>query len=224
MAQIGPAAMLAGYSRGIFPMAEARGSPVLHWVEPRLRGVIPLDRFHVSRSLARAIRKGDYRITTDRDFDAVVAACADRPETWINADLHSLYAALHALGHAHSLEIWREDRLIGGVFGVTLGRAFCGETMFSRERDASKIALAYLVDRLRRAGFILFDTQFLTPHLASLGAVEMSQRAYLGRLAVALEGAADFTAPPIPQPSELLSSAGSSGSASGRMQDRIQTS
>lgn len=222
-----PQVMLDGYRRGIFPMAEARHLPQLHWIEPRQRGVIPLDGFHISRSLARTIRRGKYRITADAAFGAVVAACAGRRETWINPELEGLYGALHAMGHAHSLEVWREGHLIGGVFGVTIGRAFCGETMFSRERDASKIALAYLVDRLRRSGFILFDTQFLTPHLASLGAIEMPQERYLRHLEQALAGRADFSAPAIPQPPELLSSAGAASGAaggSGRMQDRTQIS
>lgn len=219
-----PERMLDGYRRGIFPMAEGRHAPGLHWIEPRQRGILPLDGFHVSRSLARAIRRGDYSVSVDQAFHAVVAACADRAETWINAELEGLYAGLHARGHAHSLEVWREGALIGGVFGVTLGRVFCGETMFSRATDASKIALAYLVDRLRRAGFALFDTQFLTPHLASLGAIEIPQADYLRLLQQALAGEADFTARALPQPSELVSSLGAAGAASGRMQPSTQTS
>ncbi|MCY1125682.1 leucyl/phenylalanyl-tRNA--protein transferase [Frigidibacter sp. RF13] len=217
--------MLQGYRRGIFPMAESRESPQLHWVEPRLRGILPLDGFHLSRSLRRRILRGGYEIAIDRDFMGTVRACADRPETWINDTLLLLYGALFSAGHAHSLEVWRDGRLIGGVFGVTFGQVFCGETMFSRETDASKIALAYLVDRLRRTGFLLFDTQFLTPHLASLGAVEISQSHYLQRLAVAREMVADFGAADAPQPPELVSALSSAGAgASGRMQDRTQTS
>ena len=200
-----PDAMLQGYRRGIFPMAENRDSAGLHWVEPHLRGVMPLDGFHISRSLRRRILRGGYEVTVNRDFGAVVAACADRPETWINGGLVGLYAALHQAGHAHSLEVWRQGRLTGGVFGVTFGRTFCGETMFSREVDASKIALAYLVDRLRQAGFVLFDTQFLTPHLASLGGVEITQGDYLVRLKRALTGPpADFGAPAGPSPQLLM--------------------
>lgn len=221
-----PEGMLAGYARGIFPMAEGRDSAGLHWVEPKRRGIIPLGGFHVSRSLRRRLLRGGYEIAVDADFPGVVAACADREETWINPALSDLYAALFAAGHAHSLEVRREGRLIGGVFGVTFARVFCGETMFSREADGSKIALAYLVERLRQAGFRLFDTQFLTPHLASLGGIEISQRAYLLRLRAALAGRADFAAARIPQPPELLSSlAGAGGAApSGRIQDRTQTS
>lgn len=204
-ADLTPERMLRAYGRGIFPMAEARDSDELHWVEPRLRGIIPLDGFHISRSLGRRIRRGDHEVTVNRDFAGVVAACAERTETWINDRLATLYAGLHRIGHAHSLEIRREGRLIGGVFGVTLGRVFCGETMFSRETDASKIALAYLVDRLRQAGFVLFDTQFLTPHLASLGGIEIAQADYLRHLAAALAGGpADFAAPALPAPYLLM--------------------
>ncbi len=230
-----PERMLAAYRRGIFPMAEARDSDVLHWVEPRRRGIFPLDGFHVSRSLRRAILRADYQITTDRAFAEVVAACGDRDETWINEVLIALYDALHRMGHAHSLEVWRDGRLIGGVFGLTFGRVFCGETMFSRERDASKIALTYLVDRLQRAGFALFDTQFLTPHLASLGAIDIPQTDYLALLKEAnSDGEADFGAVPLPQPPEVLSGFGAGRAASpaeaagaapsGRMQRSTQIS
>jgi leucyl/phenylalanyl-tRNA--protein transferase len=222
---LSPEMLLEGYRRGIFPMADSRGSAELHWIEPRRRGIMPLDGFHVSRSLRRRILRGGYEVTVDRDFAGVVAACADRPETWINETLSRLYAGLFRRGHAHSLEVWRDGRLTGGVFGVTFARVFCGETMFSRETDASKIALAYLVDRLRRAGFTLFDTQFLTPHLASLGAVEIPQATYLKRLAEASQGTADFRAPALPQPSELVPpSSGAAGGGSGTMQPRTQTS
>ena len=195
-----PEIMLQAYAQGIFPMAEGRDSPELHWVEPQRRGVFPLDGFHISRRLRRRILAGGYEVRCDTEFSAVVAACAARSETWINAPLHRLYNELQRMGHAHSLEIWADEGLIGGVFGVTLGRAFFGESMFSRRADGSKIALAYLVDRLREAGFVLFDTQFLTPHLASLGAIEFPRAEYLRRLAVALEGVADFEGPaPAPQ-------------------------
>lgn len=203
-APLTPELLLRGYAHGIFPMAESRDSGELHWVEPRLRGIFPLDRFHISRSLARRILAGNYEVAVNRDFSAVVHACANRLETWINDDLHGLYADLHRLGHAHSLEIIRDGTLVGGVFGVTLGRAFFGESMFSTITDASKIALAYLVDRLMQTGFTLFDTQFLTPHLASLGAVEITRADYRKRLAAALEGDADFCDAELPLPQLLM--------------------
>lgn len=197
-------AMLSGYARGIFPMAEGRDEAELHWVDPRQRGIIPLDGFHISRSLARDIRRGNYTVRTNSAFAEVVRLCAARPETWINAPLAALYGRLHAIGHAHSLEVWREGDLAGGVFGVTLGAAFFGESMFSTRANGSKIALAYLVDRLGRAGFTLFDTQFLTPHLASLGAVEIPRAAYRARLVAALARRADFSLPAVPDPHSLL--------------------
>ena len=192
--QLTPEIILRAYTAGIFPMAESRDDQDLFWVDPRRRGVIPLDGFHISRSLARAIRRGDYRVSIDRDFAGVVDGCADREETWISERIRTLYMSLFDLNRAHSLEVWDESwtHLIGGVYGVTLGRAFFGESMFSRRRDASKIALAWLVDHLRRCGFTLFDTQFLTPHLASLGGVEIPRAEYRARLAEALEGDADF--------------------------------
>lgn len=199
-----PDLMLAGYAEGIFPMAESRDSEALHWVDPRRRGIFSLPRIRISGSLARRIRRGDYRIAIDAAFGEVVAACAARDETWINAPLRDLYGALHGLGHAHSLEVWQDGALSGGVFGITLGAAFFGESMFSRRTDASKIALAYLVDRLNMGGFRLFDTQFLTPHLASLGAVEIPRAEYRARLAEALRHDADFTAPRTPAPQLLL--------------------
>lgn len=199
-----PALMLAAYARGVFPMAESRTSTGLHWIEPRRRGIFDLDHFHLPRSLRQRVRAARHEISVDRDFMGVVEACAARPETWINAPLLAMYEALHHMGRAHSLEVWEGGTLVGGVYGVTLGRAFMGESMFSRQTDASKIALAYLVDRLRRARFLLFDTQFLTPHLASLGAVEIPQADYRRRLAAALEGEADFNLPNIPTPQELI--------------------
>jgi leucyl/phenylalanyl-tRNA--protein transferase len=199
-----PDLMLAGYADGVFPMAESRDAETLHWVDPRRRGIFPLPNFHISRSLEREIRAENYRIRTNSAFSKVVAACAERDETWINAPLSRLYAALHATGHAHSVEVWQDGELTGGVFGLTLGAAFFGESMFSRRRDASKLALAYLVDRLNAAGFRLFDTQFLTPHLASLGAIEISRGDYRKRLAAALQQEADFTAPQTPTPQLLL--------------------
>ena len=187
-----PDILLRAYGIGIFPMAESRDNPEIHWVDPKRRGVFPLEGFHISRSLAKHILTADYRVTVDTAFAEVVAGCADRPETWINAEITALYTALHQMGQAHSLEVWQEDALIGGVYGVTLGAAFFGESMFSRQTNASKTALAYLVHRLRAGGFQLFDTQFLTPHLASLGAVEIPQAEYHRRLAQAQQAQASF--------------------------------
>ncbi|WP_170473432.1 leucyl/phenylalanyl-tRNA--protein transferase [Ruegeria arenilitoris] len=191
---LSPELLLHGYSIGIFPMAEHRDDPELFWVDPKFRGVFPLDGFHISRSLARRIRKCGYTITINQNFDGVVDGCADRSDTWINPELRRLYRSLHHSGHAHSLEVWEDEELVGGVFGVALGAAFFGESMFSLRKDASKIALAYMVDRLRRTGFTLFDAQFLTAHLASLGAIEISRAVYQSELKQALDLSADFTA------------------------------
>jgi leucyl/phenylalanyl-tRNA--protein transferase len=188
--------LLRAYAAGIFPMAESRDDPAVHWVDPLRRGVFPLNGFVVSRSLARAIRRDDYDVTVDSDFAGVVDACADRPETWINGPIRALYLDLFRAGFAHALEVRaRDGALIGGVYGVTLGAAFFGESMFSRRRDASKIALAWLIHRLRAGGFALFDTQFLTPHLASLGAVEIGRGEYHRRLAAALDRRAAWAPP-----------------------------
>lgn len=187
--------MLQGYANGIFPMAETRDDADVFWVEPGRRGIMPLDGFHMSRSLARRVRRGGFSVTRNRDFAGVVTACGARDETWINDLLFGLYLDLHRAGHAHSLEIRDADgELTGGVYGVTLGAAFFGESMFSRRTDASKLALAFLVAHLNNCGFRLFDVQFLTPHLASLGAVEIPRTAYRQKLSDALEGAADFNA------------------------------
>ena len=188
-----PDILLRAYGIGIFPMAESRDNPEIHWVDPKRRGVFPLDGFHISRSLAKHILTADYRVSVDEAFSEVVSGCADRPETWINAEITELYTALHQMGFAHSLEVWQGEALIGGVYGVTLGAAFFGESMFSRQTNASKTALAYLTHRLRAGGFALFDTQFLTPHLASLGAVEIPRAEYQRRLAAAVQGQASFT-------------------------------
>ncbi|MPL84614.1 Leucyl/phenylalanyl-tRNA--protein transferase [bioreactor metagenome] len=196
--------LLSGYARGIFPMAQSRDDPELLWFEPHARGIVPLRGFHVSRSLARKIRRGGFDIRIDTAFRAVVEACAAREETWINGPLFTLYDALFAIGHAHSLEVWQGGALVGGVFGVTLGGAFFGESMFSRVPDASKVALTYTVDRLQQTGFVLFDTQYLTPHLASLGGVEIPRLEYRRRLAAALPLTADFTAAPVPDAQSVL--------------------
>lgn len=173
-------------------MAASRDDPEIHWMDPRRRGIFPVEGFHISRSLRRRIRQGDYQARVDTDFAAVVRACAAREETWINAEIFDLYARLHAAGHAHAQEIWQDGRLIGGVYGVVLGRAFFGESMFSAATDGSKLALAHLMARLRAGGFSLFDTQYLTPHLASLGAIEISRAEYHRRLELALQGTARF--------------------------------
>ncbi len=201
---LSPELLLHGYSIGVFPMAEHRDDPEIFWVDPRRRGIFPLDGFHISRSLARRMRQGGYSITIDRDFAGVLDGCADRAETWINSEIRQHYLTLFAMGHAHSLEVWHDDKLTGGVYGVVLGRAFFGESMFSRRTDASKIALAFLVDHLREAGFTLFDTQFLTEHLASLGAIEIPRGTYHRLLSAAIEGGADFTAPPIPSAQDVI--------------------
>ncbi|SLN43355.1 Leucyl/phenylalanyl-tRNA--protein transferase [Roseivivax jejudonensis] len=195
---VSPQLVLQAYRVGVFPMAEHRNDPDIFWVDPRHRGIIPLDRFRISKSLARTLRKDRYEVTLDRDFAGVMHACADRPETWINAEILGLYAALHEQGHAHSLEVWQDGELAGGVYGVAFGAVYCGESMFSRRRDGSKIALAWLVDHLKTTGFQLFDTQFLTPHLASLGGVEITRSEYQDRLATAAAASADFLGAPLP--------------------------
>ncbi|NIZ59921.1 leucyl/phenylalanyl-tRNA--protein transferase [Sedimentitalea sp. CY04] len=196
--------LLRAYSVGVFPMAEHQDDPEVFWVDPKLRGILPLDGFRISRSLAKRLKRGAFQITIDQDFPAVVRACADRAETWINDDIYNRYVELHQLGHAHSVEVWQDGELSGGVYGVTLGGAFFGESMFSRRTDASKIALCFLIDRLRQAGFTLCDTQFITPHLASMGGVEISRDDYQARLKDALLVTSDFTAPAIPTAQEML--------------------
>ena len=175
-------------------MAESRDDPEVHWVDPSIRGVLPLDGFHISRSLARVMQNGTLEARFDTDFEGVVRGCADREETWINDTIFDLYRDLNRMGHAHCQEIWDGDELVGGVYGVSLGCAFFGESMFSRRTNASKVALAYLVDRLRQTGFTLFDTQFLTAHLKSLGGVEVERNDYLRALEKAVAGKADITA------------------------------
>lgn len=206
---ITPAILLRAYAAGIFPMAERRDDPEIHWVDPRRRGILPLDGFHISRSLRRRILTAPWRVTADTAFAATVEACADRDETWINDTIFALYVSLHRAGYAHSIEVWEGDDLIGGVYGVTLGSAFFGESMFSRRTDASKAALAYAVHRLRAGGFTLFDTQFLTPHLQSLGGIEIPRGEYHRRLAAALQTTARFDPEGYsPSPSGVVSSAG----------------
>lgn len=185
-----PEILLRAYAEGLFPMAERRGDPTLYWISPEMRGVIPLENFHVPRRLARTVRNGPFTITSDKAFRAVMEACAapgpGREESWINDEILRLYTALNASGHAHSLECWRDGKLVGGLYGVKLGAAFFGESMFSRERDASKVALVHLVEGLRAGGFVLLDTQFITGHLARFGAIEIPRAQYLRRLHDAL--------------------------------------
>lgn len=179
---ITPELLLRAYSIGMFPMSESADDPELFWVEPDIRGIIPLDGFHVSKSLQKAIRKAPFDIRFDTAFDQVVEKCAeaadDRPSTWINQQIKDLYGALHRLGHAHSVEAWEGDELVGGLYGVTLGSAYFGESMFSRRTNASKICLVYLVARLRERGFTLLDTQFTTEHLKTFGAVDIPKADY----------------------------------------------
>lgn len=200
---ITPELLLQAYAAGVFPMAESRDDPELFWVAPTRRGIFPLPGFHVSRSLRRRLLSAPFRITYDQDFAGVIDGCASRESTWISGTIRALYLRLFEMGHAHSVEVWEEGTLVGGVYGVTLGAAFFGESMFSRRTDASKIALAYLTDRLKRTGFTLFDTQYLTSHLASLGAIEIPKAQYHARLADALAHDADFTAPLSQTPYEV---------------------
>ena len=189
---LSPEVLLFAYQQGLFPMAEGRNAKQIQWIQPEKRGIFQLGNFHISKSLRRVILKKDYSITINSCFPKVMEKCADRSETWINDDIYNCYCKLHEDGFAHSVEVWRNSHLIGGVYGVTIGAAFFGESMFSEAANGSKIALAYLHDRLLKAGFLLFDTQFLTEHLASLGAIEISQTQYLVKLEKALNKNAIF--------------------------------
>lgn len=194
--EITPEVLLKAYACGIFPMAESADDPSLYWIEPEMRGLIPLDGFHVPSRLRRTIKADVFEVVVDRDFDAVINACAaptkGRRKTWINQRIRTLYGALHRMGRAHSVECWREGQLVGGLYGVSLGRAFFGESMFSRETDASKVALTHLVARLKAGGYTLLDTQFVTDHLRQFGALEVPRREYQRLLNAALVGSADF--------------------------------
>jgi leucyl/phenylalanyl-tRNA---protein transferase len=189
--RLDPDLLLRAYAQGIFPMADARDADEVYWVEPKRRGILPLESLHISRSLAKTLKSGRFETRVDTAFEEVLRLCAeearDRPSTWINSQIEEAVIALHGRGHAHSVECWHGGVLVGGLYGISLGRAFFGESMFSRMTDASKVALAALVDWLRANRFTLLDCQFLTPHLATLGAVEVSRAAYLKRLAEALE-------------------------------------
>jgi leucyl/phenylalanyl-tRNA--protein transferase len=190
MKMIDPELLLRAYSIGVFPMADSRGADDVYWVEPKKRGILPLDQFRLSRSLAKVLRSDRFTMTADQAFSSVVAHCAertpDRPDTWINPAIETAYADLHRRGHAHSIETWHDGELVGGLYGVKLGAAFFGESMFSRESNASKVALAHLVARLKIGRFQLLDCQFITDHLASLGALEVSRDAYVALLDSAL--------------------------------------
>ena len=199
--EITPEVLLKAYACGIFPMAESAEDPGLIWIEPELRGIIPLDDFHVPRRLARTVRSDEFDIRIDHDFDAVLAGCSEpqpgRAHTWINRRISVLYRKLFAIGHCHTVEVYRDDELVGGLYGVSLGRAFFGESMFHRARDASKVALVHLVARLKAGGFGLLDTQYVTEHLKTFGALEVPQRQYHRLLEAALVGEGDFAALPI---------------------------
>ena len=200
-----PELLLRAYAAGVFPMSEAQDDPRVFWVDPDRRGVLPLDGFHLSRSLRRTIARRPFELTLDIAFEEVVRGCAARDETWINDAIFRGYFALHRMGYAHSVEVWDGDDLVGGVYGVALGRAFFGESMFSRSTDASKVALATLIAHLRQTGFVLFDTQFITDHLARLGAVEIARAEYRRRLAAALsDGVAEILSRPLPRGTEVI--------------------
>ncbi|MGA2287923.1 leucyl/phenylalanyl-tRNA--protein transferase [Bradyrhizobium sp.] len=194
--EITPELLLRAYACGIFPMAESADDPTLFWVEPEMRGVIPLDGFRIASRLKRTVRSDTFIVTANRAFKAVIAGCAapqaGRDETWINKRIRDLYLGLHETGHCHSVEVWQQDQLVGGLYGVSLGRAFFGESMFHHVRDASKVALVHLVARLIEGGFELLDTQYVTDHLRSFGAVEIPRRRYSALLDKAIKGPADF--------------------------------
>ncbi len=202
--EITPEVLLKAYACGIFPMAESAEDNALYWIEPEERGVIPLDRFHVPGRLARTVRSDRYTVAVNRDFEAVMEGCAapkpGRGRTWINSRIRNLYRKLHERGHCHSIEVYDGDTLAGGLYGVSLARAFFGESMFHYTRDASKVALVHLVARLRAGGFSLLDTQFVTDHLKTFGAMEIPRRQYHKQLEAALIGEADFAALPFDRP------------------------
>jgi leucyl/phenylalanyl-tRNA--protein transferase len=205
VSEITPEVLLRAYACGIFPMAESADDPTLFWVEPEMRGVIPLDGFRVASRLARTVRSDAFAVTVNRAFKAVMAGCATpqvgREETWINKRIRDLYGGLHAIGHGHSVEVWQNDDLVGGLYGVSLGRAFFGESMFHLVRDASKVALVHLAARLIAGGFELLDTQYVTEHLKTFGAIEIPRRRYTTLLDKAIRGEpADFARLPTEQP------------------------
>src|SRR5271166_1028021 len=201
---ITPEVLLKAYSCGIFPMAESADDPALYWIEPEKRGIIPLDRFHVPARLARTVRSNRFTVAVDRDFDAVLDGCSQpmpgRTRTWINARIRNLYRRLHERGDCHTVEVYEGGALVGGLYGVSLGRAFFGESMFHRARDASKVALVHLVTRLKAGHYRLLDTQFVTDHLRTFGAIEVPRRQYHKLLEAALSGEGDFSALDVKRP------------------------
>lgn len=196
MLDLTPELLLSAYASGIFPMAEDRDDPAIQWIDPQCRGIIPLDGYHVPKSLKKVIRQQRFEVRINSAFESVIRACADcqpdRPRTWINDELIQLYCTLHDRNYAHSVECWIDDRLVGGAYGLSLGSAFFGESMFSRVRDASKVALIDLIERLNRGGYRLLDTQFTTDHLKRFGAIEIPREAYHRRLRAALQADAIF--------------------------------
>jgi leucyl/phenylalanyl-tRNA---protein transferase len=198
MTSITPEIVLRAYAAGVFPMAESADDPVLHWVEPEERGILPLSAFHIPHSLRKVVKRREYDIRIDSDFEAVIAACAEptdqRPSTWINKRILKLYTELHQMGYAHSIESWQSGELVGGLYGIKLGAAFFGESMFSRRTNASKVALVHLVARLRFGGFQLLDAQFMNDHLVQFGAIPVSRATYIKMLDAALGGRGDFPA------------------------------
>jgi leucyl/phenylalanyl-tRNA--protein transferase len=200
--EVTPDLMLRAYRAGLFPMAETRRGDRVYWLDPELRGVLPLDGFHLPRRLLRTVLSSQFDVTADRDFAAAIAACAEtapgREDTWINPEIERLFTELHRLGHAHSVECRQAGELVGGLYGVALGGAFFGESMFSRVRDASKVALVHLVARMRLGGFRLLDTQFVTAHLSQFGAIEIPRDAYKTLLAAAVDVPARWVASPDP--------------------------
>ena len=210
---LSPDLLLRAYAIGIFPMAESREAAEIHWVEPTQRGILPLEDFHVPRSLRKVVRKAPFFVTVDQAFDAVIDGCAEpkkgRDDTWINPTIRRLYVELHRMGHAHSVECWRDNRLVGGLYGVALGGAFFGESMFSRADDASKVALVHLVAILREGNFRLLDTQFVTDHLERFGAIEVPRDAYRERLNRAINVTAQFSGAASPAALEAVLQANS---------------
>lgn len=202
--EITPEVLLRAYACGIFPMSESADDPTIFWVEPEQRGIIPLDGFRVSSRLARTVRSDVFRVTVNTAFKRTIAGCAapqpGRDDTWINGRIRDLYTSLHAIGHCHSVEAWDGEELVGGLYGVSLGGAFFGESMFHHARDASKVALVHLVARLIAGGFVLLDTQFVTDHLRTFGAVEVPRRRYRALLDEAMQEKGDFSALPIDRP------------------------
>ena len=196
MSGLTPEILLRAYAVGLFPMAERRDDPTLYWIDPEKRGILPLEKFHIPRRLRRTVRRNVFDVRFNTDFDGVIRACAapgdGRNESWINDEIISLYTDLHELGRAHCVEAWLDGTLVGGLYGVALGAAFFGESMFSTERDASKVALVHLVGRLRKGGFKLLDTQFATEHLTQFGVVELPRSGFRQMLSTALDGSATF--------------------------------